>query len=62
MIVGQNNHLHEIMFDQAIERAQGLDDCFIKHNSTCGSLYELSISLKDQFYVKPVDTTLRYIG
>jgi Asp-tRNA(Asn)/Glu-tRNA(Gln) amidotransferase A subunit family amidase len=58
----QNNCLHEIMFDQTVERAQELDDYFIKHNSTCGPLHGLPIRLKDQFYVKGVETTMGYIG
>jgi amidase len=58
MIDVQNNCLHEIMFDQAVERAQELDDYFIKHNATCGPLHGLPISLNDQFYVKGVDTTM----
>ena len=61
MIDVQNNCLHEIMFDQAIERAKELDDSF-KHNSTCGPLHGLPVSLKDQFHVKGVDTTMGYIG
>jgi amidase len=50
------------MFDQAIERAKELDDYFGKHKSILGPLHGLPISLKDQFHVKGVDTTMGYIG
>lgn len=57
-----NNCLHEIMFDQAIERAKELDNYFGEHKSILGPLHGLPISLKDQFHVKGVDTTMGYIG
>lgn len=58
----QNNCLHEIFFDQALERAKYLDDYFAKHNKPLGPLHGLPISLKDQFHVKGVDTTMGYVG
>ncbi|KAJ2992004.1 hypothetical protein NUW58_g2320 [Xylaria curta] len=57
-----NNCLHEIFFDQALERAAWLDDQFSKNQSTVGPLHGLPISLKDQLHVKGVDTTMGYIG
>ncbi|CAG7555245.1 unnamed protein product [Fusarium equiseti] len=57
-----NNCLHEIFFDQALERAKYLDDYFAKNNKPLGPLHGLPISLKDQFHVKGVDTTMGYIG
>jgi amidase len=45
-----------------MQRAQELDDYFEKHKTTMGPLHGLPISLKDQFYVKGVDTTMGYIG
>ncbi|ENH65809.1 Acetamidase [Fusarium oxysporum f. sp. cubense race 1] len=57
-----NNCLHEIFFDQALERARYLDDYFAKHGTTLGPLHGLPISLKDQFHVKGVDTTMGYVG
>ncbi|KAF5580562.1 general amidase [Fusarium pseudoanthophilum] len=57
-----NNCLHEIFFDQALERAQFLDDYFTEHGKTLGPLHGLPISLKDQFHVKGVDTTMGYVG
>ncbi|KAI0205858.1 amidase signature domain-containing protein [Astrocystis sublimbata] len=57
-----NNCLHEVFFDQALDRAAWLDDQFAKKGSTTGPLHGLPISLKDQFHVKDVDTTMGYIG
>ncbi|EWY85605.1 hypothetical protein FOYG_12746 [Fusarium oxysporum NRRL 32931] len=57
-----NNCLHEIFFDQALERARYLDDYFAKRGTTLGPLHGLPISLKDQFHVKGVDTTMGYVG
>ncbi|KAF5675380.1 general amidase [Fusarium circinatum] len=57
-----NNCLHEIFFDQAFERARFLDNYFNKHGKTLGPLHGLPISLKDQFHVKGVDTTMGYVG
>ncbi|KAI0451145.1 amidase signature domain-containing protein [Xylaria acuta] len=57
-----NNCLHEILFDQALERAAWLDAQFSDKKSTVGPLHGLPISLKDQFHVKGVDTTMGYIG
>ncbi|KAK5629065.1 hypothetical protein RRF57_004780 [Xylaria bambusicola] len=57
-----NNCLHEIFFDEALEHAAWLDAQFAKNRSTVGPLHGLPISLKDQFHVKGVDTTMGYIG
>ncbi|PSK37312.1 hypothetical protein B9Z65_2054 [Elsinoe australis] len=57
-----NNCLHEIFFDEALDRAAYLDEYFTTHNKTLGPLHGLPISLKDQFHVKGVDTTQGYVG
>ncbi|KAI0541303.1 amidase signature domain-containing protein [Xylaria digitata] len=57
-----NNCLHEIFFDQALERAAWLDGYLSDTNSTVGPLHGLPVSLKDQFHVKGVDTTMGYVG
>ncbi|KAK0643850.1 amidase signature domain-containing protein [Cercophora newfieldiana] len=57
-----NNCLLEIFFDQALERAQYLDEYFAEHGKTVGPLHGLPVSLKDQFHVKGVDTTMGYVG
>lgn len=58
----QNNCLHEIFFEEALDRAKYLDDYYAKNNKTAGPLHGLPISLKDQFHVKGVDTTMGYVG
>jgi amidase len=50
------------MFDQALQRANELDDYFINYKTTQGPLHGLPISLKDQFHVKGADTTMGYVG
>jgi amidase len=57
-----NNCLHEIFFDRALSRAAKLDRYFDEHGRTVGSLHGLPVSLKDQFHVKGVDTTMGYVG
>ncbi|OAQ96063.1 hypothetical protein LLEC1_03506 [Akanthomyces lecanii] len=57
-----NNCLHEIFFDQALQRAAELDRYIEENGKPSGSLHGLPISLKDQFHVKGVDTTMGYIG
>ncbi|OAL70015.1 hypothetical protein A7D00_5544 [Trichophyton violaceum] len=54
--------LHEVFFDQALERAKYLDDYVERHGKTMGPLHGLPISLKDQFHVKGNDTTMGYVG
>ena len=50
------------MFDQALLRARELDEYFREHQKTTGPLHGLPVSLKDQFHVKGVDTTMGYVG
>ncbi|KAK3307120.1 amidase signature domain-containing protein [Chaetomium strumarium] len=57
-----NNYLHEIFFDQALERAKELDALYAEKGETIGPLHGLPISVKDQFHVKGVDTTMGYVG
>lgn len=57
-----NNCLHEIFFEQALERAAYLDKYYAENGTTLGPLHGLPISLKDQFHVKGVDTTMGYVG
>lgn len=54
--------MHEIFFDQAIERAEALDRHYAKYGTTVGPLHGLPISLKDQFHVKGNDTSMGFIG
>lgn len=52
------NCITEPLFEQAIEQAEYLDSYYASHGHTLGPLHGLPISLKDQFDVKSVDSTL----
>ncbi|KAL5877068.1 hypothetical protein ACKVWC_006224 [Pyricularia oryzae] len=57
------NCLHEVFFDLGLERARQLDKYQEENNGrTVGPLHGLPISLKDQFHVKGVETTMGYVG
>ncbi|BFZ59323.1 hypothetical protein YB2330_000331 [Saitoella coloradoensis] len=53
--------LTEIFFDRALSRAHDLDDHFRRTGKTMGPLHGLPISLKDQFNITGVDTTMGYV-
>lgn len=54
--------LHETFFDAAVEDAKNLDKYYAQHNTPIGPLHGLPVSLKDQFHVKGVETTMGYVG
>jgi amidase len=54
--------LTEVLFEDAIEQARELDGYFDSHKKLVGPLHGIPISLKDQFNVAGVDTTLGYVG
>ncbi|KAI4263220.1 MAG: hypothetical protein L6R42_001631 [Xanthoria sp. 1 TBL-2021] len=56
------NCLHETFFDAAIEDAKSLDAYLAKNRKPIGPLHGLPVSLKDQFHVKGVETTMGYVG
>ncbi|OJJ45432.1 hypothetical protein ASPZODRAFT_134091, partial [Penicilliopsis zonata CBS 506.65] len=56
------NCLHEIFFDAAIEDAKQLDAYYAEHGKPSGPLHGLPVSLKDQFHVQGVETTMGYVG
>ncbi|KAK8017914.1 hypothetical protein PG991_007104 [Apiospora marii] len=56
------NCLHETFFEAALADAKELDDWFAKHGKPKGPLHGLPVSLKDQFHVRGVDTTMGYVG
>ena len=56
------NCLHETFFDAAIENAKKLDKYYAENKAPVGPLHGLPVSLKDQFHVKGVETTMGYIG
>jgi amidase len=55
------NCLHEIFFDAALKDAENLDALYAK-GKTVGPLHGLPVSLKDQFHVKDVETSMGYVG
>ncbi|KAJ5277349.1 hypothetical protein N7524_003502 [Penicillium chrysogenum] len=56
------NCLHEVFFEAAIQDAKQQDEYFAKHKTPIGPLHGLPVSLKDQFHVKGVETTMGYVG
>ncbi|PWY78342.1 amidase [Aspergillus heteromorphus CBS 117.55] len=56
------NCLHEIIFDDALATAQALDAHFVKTSQPIGPLHGLPVSLKDQFHIRGVETTMGYVG
>jgi amidase len=52
----------EINFDAALARARELDDFFSAHDKPVGPLHGLPVSLKDQFHIKGLDTSMGYVG
>ncbi|KAK0732059.1 amidase signature domain-containing protein [Lasiosphaeris hirsuta] len=57
-----NHNLLEIGFDSAIEQAKSLDVFREVHHRPAGPLHGLPITMKDQFHVKGMDTTMGYVG
>ena len=58
----QTNCLHETFFDAAIADAKELDKYYAEHKKPIGALHGVPISLKDQFHVKNVETSMGYVG
>ncbi|RFU32123.1 hypothetical protein B7463_g4203, partial [Scytalidium lignicola] len=56
------NCLTEICFEAAIQRARTLDKYYQDHGKTIGPLHGIPITLKDQFNIKGLDTTLGYVN
>jgi amidase len=54
--------LLEFFPGQAMARAKELDKYLAEHGRPMGPLHGLPVSLKDQFHVKGVDTTMGYVG
>ncbi|RAH64570.1 putative general amidase GmdA [Aspergillus aculeatinus CBS 121060] len=54
--------LLEICFDRALSTAKALDSYFTTHQKPLGPLHGLPISLKDQFHMSGVETTMGYVG
>ncbi|KDN53323.1 putative AMD2-amidase [Tilletiaria anomala UBC 951] len=54
------NCLTEILFDEALARAQQVDDYLVQHGKPIGSLAGVPISIKDNFRIKGHDATLGF--
>ena len=58
----KNQNILEVNFRGALERAKELDLYFEKHQKTVGPLHGLPFSMKDQWHVKGLDTSMAYVG
>ncbi|EPE36703.1 Amidase signature (AS) enzyme [Glarea lozoyensis ATCC 20868] len=56
------NCLTEINFDAALGKARSLDTYFKTNHALVGPLHGVPVTVKDQFNIKGLDTTLGYIG
>ncbi|KAK9379517.1 amidase signature domain-containing protein [Kockiozyma suomiensis] len=56
------NCFSEVVFEQALERAKFLDEYYAKEGKPIGRYHGVPLTLKDQFNVHGVDTTLGYVG
>lgn len=52
----------EVGFTQAIEKAETLDQYRETYQHTVGPLHGLPMTVKDQFHVKGMETTMGYVG
>ncbi|KAK1993219.1 amidase [Colletotrichum falcatum] len=58
----KTNCLTDPCFDEAIERARELDDFRRTHGRLMGPLHGVPVSVKDQFDIKGLASTLGYVG
>ncbi|EFQ35744.1 amidase [Colletotrichum graminicola] len=58
----RTNCLTEICFDEALEQARELDAFQQEHGRLKGPLHGVPVSLKDQFNLEGLDSTLGYVG
>jgi hypothetical protein len=58
----KTNSITEVVFEDALKQARELDDHFKKTGELTGPLHGIPITLKDQYNIKGVDSTLGYVG
>ncbi|KAJ5313769.1 uncharacterized protein N7443_000653 [Penicillium atrosanguineum] len=56
------NCLSEVVFEDALEQARKLDAHYEATKKPKGPLHGIPVTVKDQFNVKGIDTTLGYVG
>jgi Asp-tRNA(Asn)/Glu-tRNA(Gln) amidotransferase A subunit family amidase len=54
--------LTEVCFDEALDQARELDAFQQEHGRLKGPLHGVPVSLKDQFNIEGLDSTLGYVG
>lgn len=57
-----NQNVLEIGFDIALKRAEELDRYYQEQNKTVGPLHGLPVSMKDQWHIKGLGTSMAYVG
>lgn len=58
----KNQNILEVAFEGAFERAKELDRYYEQHHKIVGPLHGLPFSMKDQWHVKGLDTSMAYVG
>ncbi len=56
------NCLTEILFEQGLATAYAIDDEYAKTGKSCGPLHGLPVSMKDNFNIEGVDSTIGFVG
>jgi len=54
--------LTEVVFDEALKEAAKLDQYYRTHGKLIGPLHGVPVTLKDQFDVKGIDSTIGYVS
>lgn len=52
----------EIAFDDAIDRTKALDNYFKENGTLVGPLHGLPVTMKDQFHIKSLATSMGFVG
>lgn len=58
----QTHNMLEIGFDLALQRAEELDEHFKQTGNLVGPLHGIPLTLKDQFHIKGLGTSMAYVG